>query len=334
MILTRKQKAAMLLMSLDTTTASELLRDTRPETVRELAVELAYLDAAGYANKEESLEYAKEFCISLTVKEDFKIKNFLREMLNNTVGSDKSEQIQKEIKDLLQQRDPFIPVRQADAQTISAALNGEHPQAVAVVLSELTPKKSSDVLKLLDENIRHNVIARMTTGERITPEAGVRIAEMVCAKLASIKTGKGPAQQQLHPEESLRKVAIILRNLSKELRDGLLNAIKDKDAEAAEKVTNLMIVWDDITVITDRSLQQILRDIEARSLALALTKADDVIIKKIKSNISERAAQTLDEEASLMSAPTNEDIQKARDEIMTVLRSKNANGELAFVEQE
>ena len=79
MIYTRKQKAAMLLMSLDTATASELLRDVKPETVRELAVELAYLDAAGYASTQESLEYAKEFCISLGVKERFKIKNFLRD---------------------------------------------------------------------------------------------------------------------------------------------------------------------------------------------------------------------------------------------------------------
>lgn len=333
MVFTRKQKAAMLLMSLDTATATELLSDVKPETVRELAVELAYLDAAGYASTQESLEYAKEFCSSLGVKEGFKIKNFLREMLNNTVGGEKAQQIQNEIKGLLQQRDPFIPLRQADAQTISAALKGEHPQAVAVILSELTPKKSSDVLKLLEENIRQNVVARMTTGESSTPEAKVRIAEMACGKLKSLKTGEGPAQQ-LHPEESLRKVAIILRNLSREVRDGLLNAIKDKDAEAAEKVANLMIIWDDIPLITDRSLQQILRDIEARSLALALTKADEVIIKKIKSNISERAAQTLDEEASLMSAPTNEDIQKSRDEIVSVLRSKNQNGELAFIEQE
>jgi flagellar motor switch protein FliG len=320
MALTRKQKAAMLLMSLDTATASELLRDVKPETVRELAVELAYLDAAGYASTQESLQYVKEFCSGLHVKEGFKIKNFLREMLTNTVGADKA--------------DPFIPVRQSDAQTIAAVLTDEHPQAVAVVLSELTPKKSSDVLKTLEENMRLNVVARMTIGERVTPEAKMRIAEMICEKLRSLKTDTGAAQQQLHPEQSLRKVAVMLRNLSRELRDGLLNAIRDKDAEAAEKVGNLMIIWEDIPLVTDRSLQQILREIEARDLALALTKADAAIVSKIRANISERAAQTLDEEASLMSAPKNEDIQKARDGIVAILRSKNQNGELAFVEQE
>lgn len=334
MVLTRKQKAAMLLMSLDTTTAAELLRDVKPDTVRELAVELAYLDASGYASSQQSFEYAKEFCKGLTVKEGFKIKNFLREMLNNTVGKDKSEQIQNEIKGLLQQRDPFIPIRQADIQALLAALKGEHPQAMAVVLSELPPKKSSDVLKLLDENIRLNIVSKMTVGERITPEARVRIAEMVCDKLTSLKSGTGAVQQQFHPEESLRNTAIILRNLNKELRDGLLNAIKEKDADAAEKVTNLMILWDDIPLVTDRSLQQVLRDIDSKSLALALTKADSVITNKIRSNISERAAQTLDEEASLMSAPTSEDIKNAREQVVTVLRAKNANGELAFIEQE
>lgn len=320
-------------MTLDPSTASDLLRTVKPETVRELAVELAYLDAAGYADAQQSIAYAKEFCSSLKVDEGFRIKDFLGQMLTNTIGQEKAQKIQNEISGLLQQRDPFIPLRSAQAQTVASALQGEHPQAVAVILSELTPKKSSDVLKLLDEQIRQDVVARMTSGERLTTEAKTRIAEMTCHKLKSMKTEQGPAAQQLHPEQSLRKVAIILRNLSKELRDGLLNAIKGKDAEAAEKVTNLMIIWDDIPIITDRSLQEILRQVEAKDLALALTKADETIAKKIRSNISERAAQTLDEETSLMSAPTSEDIQSARQRIVDTLRKHNQSGDLAFVEE-
>jgi len=99
-------------------------------------------------------------------------------------------------------------------------LKSEHSQAMAVVLSELSPKKSSDVLKLLDEDVRMKVVSKMTVGERISPEAKVRIAEMVCGKLTNLKTGQGPVQQQLHPEESLRNVAVILRNLNQELRNG------------------------------------------------------------------------------------------------------------------
>jgi flagellar motor switch protein FliG len=334
MPLSKKQKAAMMLMSLDPTTASELLRDINPELVRELAVELAYLDASGTASIDQSAEYAKEFCQAIGVKEKFKLKTFLKETLNKTVGTEKSEKIQGEIQSLLQQRDPFIPIKNSNAQTIAMTMQNEHPQAIAVVLSELNPKKSSDVLKILDESLQQNVVARMTAGERISLEAKNRIAEMICEKLASLQSSDTPAAAAMHPEQSLRKVAVILRNLNQDLRDGLLKAIKDKDPDAEEKVLKLMIIWEDIPLITDRSLQIILRDIEANKLALALTKAEDVIINKIKSNISERAAQSLDEEAALMSAPTKEDIKEAREKVLDILRNRNESGELAFIEEE
>ena len=47
MTLTGKQKAAMLLMSLDVATAAELLKGLDAKVVQELAVELAYLDTTG-----------------------------------------------------------------------------------------------------------------------------------------------------------------------------------------------------------------------------------------------------------------------------------------------
>ena len=126
---------------------------------------------------------------------------------------------------------------------------------------------------------------------------------------------------------------MVLRNLGTEVRDGLLGAIKEKDSGAAEKVASLMIVWDDLTQISDRSLQEGLRGVDSGKLALALTKADEAITEKIRSNISERAVAALDEEASLMSAPKKSDIDEAREGIVEVLRAMNEKGELTFVEE-
>ena len=131
----------------------------------------------------------------------------------------------------------------------------------------------------------------------------------------------------------MRKVAVILRNLSKELRDGLVNSIKEKDAETGEMVSKLMIIWEDIPLIAERSLQETMRGIDSRKMALALHKADEKIVNAIKSNISERAIAALDEEVSLMSSPKKEDIESAREEIVNVLRESNEKGELAFIEE-
>jgi len=333
MVLTGKQKAAMLLMSLDAVTAAELLKGINPEAIQELAVELAYLDAAGLRDSRESTEVVSQFCNQLQPKKGFHLKSFLDTMLKSTVGNEKAEQIQTQIENLLQKRDPFISIRSADSQALASVLTGEHPQAAAVVLSELPAKKSSEVLGLLAEEVRLGAVSRMTDSGAITVEAKKRIAEMVYTRLETLTAARQEDGVQEAGEQPLRKVAVILRNLGKELRDGLLAALQEKDTEAGEKVAGLMVLWEDIPQVADRSLQEALRGIDSAKLALALVKADEAIIEKIKSNISERAAAAIEEETSLMSAPKKEDIEQAREDIVKDLREMNEKGELNFIEE-
>lgn len=226
MALMGKQKAAMLLMSLDGKTAAELLKGIDAEVVQELAVELAYLDAAGYRDSRQSLELARQFCNSLQAQDGFHLKDFLKEMLKSSVGNEKAEQIQTQIQNLLQKRDPFITIRSVGSQALASVLEDGHPQAIAVVLSELPPKKSSEVLGLLGEDTRRSVINIMTSPEVVTAEAKTRIAEMVCNNIESIRaTGQGGAVQP-QQEQSLRKVAVILRDLGRMLRGCLFGTIQ------------------------------------------------------------------------------------------------------------
>ena len=334
MPLTGKQKAALLLASLDAGTAAELLKGVDARMVQDLAVELSYLDAAGHRNAKQTADVARQFCKSLQEESSFHFKSFLREMLRNTVGEEQSKRIRQEIQDLLQKRDPFITIRSADVRTLAALLETEHPQAVAIVLSELPPRKSSDVLGQLGEGVRVSAISRMTGIGSVTLEAKARIAQMVRQRMESMASPRqSGAAIQTHPEQSLRKVAVIVRNLDKEIRDGVLEAIQQKDREAGEKVTNLMILWEDIPQVGDRSLQQALRGIDERQLALALHEAPEETRRKIKSNISERAAAMVDEETSLMSSPKKEDVRQAREKIVGALRELNQKGELSFEEE-
>jgi flagellar motor switch protein FliG len=335
-VLTRKQKAALLLTSLDVGTVGELLKGIDPKTVQELAVELGYLDAAGHRNARQTAEVARQFYSSLQKQNEagFHFKNFLREMLKSTVGEDKTKQIQQEIHEILQKRDPFLAIRSADVQSLSTVLETEHPQAVAVVLSELPPKKGSEILGRLQEGVRVSAISRMTTLGSVTTEARARIAQMVSQRLTALGTGpQAGGAGQAAPEQSLRKVAIIVRNLEKSVRDGVLEAIVQKDKDAGDKVMNLMVVWEDLPQVADRALQQGLRGINEQQLALALHEAAEDVTRKIRSNISARASQMIDEEMSLMAAPKKEDVQQAREKVVAALREMNRKGELAFTEE-
>ena len=327
-----KQKAALLLMGLDAPTAGELLKGMDAQTVQELALELAVLDASGYRDSKESMELAADFCNYLRSGETTQFKSFLDEMLKNAVGNDKALQIEKEIGSLLHRRDPFLPIRSVESAVLTKAIENEHPQAIGVILSELDAKKSSEVISLLGEGVRLSVISRMTGKENVGIEAKLRIASMVNERLKAMARPEAVAAAPQASDQSLRKVAVILRNLGKELRDGLIGAIKEKDSDAADKVAELMIIWEDIVFVTDRSLQQALRGIDAKKFALALNNADAAIKQKIRSNISERANAMIDEETSLMSSPKKEDIAAAREDIVKILRDLNIKGELMFIE--
>jgi len=317
--LTGKQKAAMLLMSLDAVTATELLKGVNPDLVQELAVELAYLDAAGYRSSKQSTQIARQFCDSLQPDEGFQLKSFLNEMLTGTVGNEKAEQIQTQIHDLVHENDPFARIRFLDSQTIASVLEKEHPRTTAVVLSELPPKKSSAVLDLFGESIRLSAVRRMSTCVNMTRQAKEQIAETVCRRLDAVAADSASEALPARIERSLSKMALILRNVGKKFRQGLFGTKQKKDDKAAD---GSMIVWEDIPQIADRLLHKALKGIDAKKLALALVEADYALVQKITSNISEPVAAALHEQSSHLSDSGKGDVEKAREEIVRLLRER------------
>ena len=329
MALTGKQKAAMLLTNLDAETAIKLLKELPPENIQEIGVELARLDASGYHDSKDVAKIAMEFCNSLQKGEGprLNIKGFLNEMLVSILGKSQAEQVRSQIRNVTQKKDPFASIRLANTDELVLALEGEHPQTIAVVLSELDPKRSQEILSLLSEEARLKAVSKMMNLEVLRPSVKERIASMVSERLKAFK-GQTLLEK---PEQTLRKLAIVLSGLEKNLRDRLLEEVRKHDEDAANMVRRLMITWEDIPSIADRSLQEALRTAEPGKLAVALYGADEEITQKIRSNISEHAAAMLDEEISLMQEPLEKEILDARDEVAEPLRKANEEGTLRLV---
>lgn len=319
----------MLLTSLDAETAAELLKGLPADDIQQIAVELARIDASGRRDRREEANIAREFYNSLQKKQSqgFSIKGFLNEMLVSILGKEKADQVQTQIRKVTQKKDAFVDIRLANTDELVLALEGEHPQTIAVVLSELSPRKSQEILALLSEEVRLNAVCKMTNLEVLRGGVKERIASMVDERLKSFK-GETLVEK---PEQTLRKLAIMLSGLQKDLRDRLLDEIRKHDEETATMVRRLMVTWEDIPSIADRSLQEGLRGVQAGKLAIALYEADPEIVQKIRSNISERLAATLDEEISLMQEPLQEEVLEAREEVVEPLRKASEEGTLRRV---
>jgi len=327
--LSGRQKAAMLLVSMDTKSAAELLKGVPPDEIQQIALELARMDASGHRDGRQEARVAQEFCDLLQKKEaqGFSIKGFLNEMLVSLLGKDKAQQIQTQIRKVTEKKDPFIAIRSATTDELVLALEGKHPQTIAVVLSELSPRKSQEVLSLLREEDRLKAVRKMTNPELLGGAVKQRIASMVSDRLKTFE-GETLAKRPEKREQTLRSLAIMLSGLERNMRDRLLEEIRAYDEETSTEVRRLMITWEDIPTIADRSLQEGLRTAEPSKLALALFEADGEIVNKIRSNISERAKAMIDEETSLMQEPLEEEVLDAREEIVKPLRDANEEGTL------
>lgn len=313
-------------MGLDGITAIELLKGRPPEEVQEIALLLAQVDASGQRDTKEEDKIAREFLDVLQKRQSqrFSIRKFLNEMLSSVLGSSKAEEIKTQILNTTQQKDPFIDIRSAPTDELVLALDSQHPQTIAAVLGEVSVAKSQEILELLDDETRSRTVYRMTSLETLKPEMKRRIASIINERLAKFKGEVLPEGK----EQTLRKLAVVLGGMKTEMRDELLKALTEKDDEIATMVRNLMITWEDIVSIADRSLQECLRNVEAGKMAVALFEADQDIAKKLRANISERAVDMLDEEISLMQEPMEEEVVEAREEIVNPLREANEAGTL------
>jgi flagellar motor switch protein FliG len=328
------RKAAMLLMSLEPGAAAELIKAAQPEVITQIAAELACLEAAD----EVGDEAVREFHNLLQNRPvESSSAQFVRQLVEGAVGPQRSEKMLDEVDHLVQLRDPFRQVRTARPEELATALHGESGQVTAMVLAELPPSKSTLLVGLLSEEARTAAIRGMASSEEVSPEAKLRVARAVEARLHPEEDETGQraapvpeAAKQGGRQVQLRKVAVLLRGLESETRAGLTESITAQDEEVAQEIQRLMIIWEDLPDVSERSLQEALRTVDSQRLALALSEADETTIQLIRSNISERASSMLDEEASLMSETKDEDRQNAREGILDALRDLNKAGELTF----
>lgn len=348
MALSGTRKAALLIRSLDARTAGELLKSASPQVVKEIAAELAYMDVSGPDKGQVAEQAIREF-FGLLAQSKSKPSgdNYVKTMLESALGKDHAGEVLGQIQQMVEARDPFMQIREADVELLAQAMAGESAGVAGMVLSELPPKKSTQLLGLLDEKVRFEAISGMAGGDDAPPEVRLRVATVVRKRLQAFSGGgsqevaaigpaiapaAGTAAQKKKQEQQLRKVAVVLRGLKPELRDAMIATIAKRDKEASEMVARLMVVWEDLPTVMARSLQEVLRTIDSRRLALALVEADPAIAQKVRQNISERAVAMLEEETSLLSSPKPEDITEAREAILAVLREMNVKGELRFEE--
>ncbi|MHC4835951.1 MAG: hypothetical protein ACYTCN_08480, partial [Planctomycetota bacterium] len=164
MTLTGIQKAALLLTTLDTATATDLLKGQPQQTVQKIAMELSELDLKGQVDTDQASAVVQQFHAELTrpKNDELHIKSFVGSLLQNSAGKENASELQNKMQQAVIQRDPFVVIGDAAPVHLASVLQNESPQAIAIVLSQIPPKLGTEVLSRLDEEKEQMTVWRMS----------------------------------------------------------------------------------------------------------------------------------------------------------------------------
>ncbi len=320
--LTGKQKAAILLMSLDVEVAAKVFQELDMKEVEQIAVEITNMKDVGPNIVEDVIE---EF-YQLMTAQNYLVEgglDYAQVLLEKSYGMDKAREIIEKIRILTTVRG-FSVLKKSDPQQLASFLSKEHPQIIALILSHLPPDQSAEVLTEFNENLRTDTLFRIATIGKVSP-AMVTQVENVVDQLA-----ESTLSQNLSSTGGAQLVASILNKSNNNAAKQLIESIQDKDANLALEIKRLMFLFEDIAQIDDKGIQRILRDVDKRDLALALKISDEKMQAKFFKNMSERAAAVVKEELEYMGPVKLKEVEGAQMRIVDIVKMLEEQEEIAI----
>ncbi len=316
------QKAALLLIALNVETAAEVFKFLDVNEVEQISTEISRVKNIPSQVVDVVME---EFYAMVTAREYVLDGGFeyAQAVLEKSFGPGKAIEIIEKVRNLTTLRG-FDVLKKADSTQLVNFLNKEHPQTIALLLSHLNPTQTAGVLNELPEDIRTDVVYRIATLGKVSPQTLKQI-EKVVDEMAGFSMS-----QSLSKIGGTKSLADILNKASVSMSKEILEKLEQQNPEVSLEVKRLMFLFEDIVHIQDKDIQKILREVDRKELSLALKVVDDKLKNKIYSNMSERAADLLKEELQYMGMVKLKEVEAAQAKIIDVIKVLEENGEIAL----
>ena len=320
MTLSGVQRAAVLLMSMGSENAAEVLKHLNPKEVQALGAAMATLDNVNKATMETVMDL---FVTEVNNQTSVGIgsEDYIRDMMVNALGEDKATSMIDRI--LLGSGNKGLEsLKWMDARQVAEVIRLEHPQIIAIVLSYLDPDQSSEVLKMLPERARPDILMRVASLEGIPPSALQELDKIM------EKQFSGTQNVSQNSMGGFKTAANILNFMDSSIESSIMESIGEHDQEMQDGISELMFVFENLNEVDDRGIQALLREISTDTLTLALKGADEGLKDKILKNMSKRASEMLREDMEARGPVRLSEVEAAQKEILSTALRLADDGEI------
>lgn len=246
---------------------------------------------------------------------------YLKNTLTNAIGENKANAVIEKING--GSTAGLDKLRWMDPRAIAEFIAAEHPQIQAIVMSYLEADQAAQVISYIgDEDMRRDIVMRVANLDSIPPAAIAELAQVLDEQASHT----GPTRfAQLGGRKS---AADILNNMAKGTNEAVIEAIKAADEDLGDAISELMFVFDNLSMVDDRGIQTLLKEVTTDSLTVALKGADQSLQQKIFGNMSKRAAELLQDDMEAKGPVRLSDVEAAQKEILLVARKLAEDGEI------
>lgn len=315
------RKAAVLLIQMGKERAAQVMAHLSDAEVEAISGEIARLDAVSAS---ETAQVLTEFHDLATAHAHVTQGGFgfAQQLLEQSLGPERAKEIMERLHAAAVQM-PFQFLHRADPAQLRSFIADEHPQVIALVLAHMAADKASLLLSGLPAHQQAVVAHRIAVMDRTSPEIVRTVEAVLERKLSSM----------LQPTEVSRVGGVdplvnIINRSDRPTERQIVEGLEGLDPALADEVKSRMFMFEDITGLDDRSVQQVLRQVDTAELALALKGVSDAVRTKITSNLSERAAENLLEEVELLGAVRLAQVEEAQQGVIRTIRQLEEQGQI------
>jgi flagellar motor switch protein FliG len=317
-------KAAALLLGLGPDAASAIFRQLADQEIRMVAL-------GAKALKKSSARAVPDALASFVTAMDevggdaAASDHVLREAAVKALGLDAARRAFDGEENAPGQDDALGHVAQADPEALAMVLSHEQPQTVALVLSSIEPARAGAVMEKLPERLRPDILRRMAVIDSVAPEVLREIGQALTAELKAVVAG---GMRKVNG----KAVALdILRRCSAQQQGEVIAEIEKDSAQLAAELRGRLFTFDDLRHLSDRDLQQVLREVDTNKLAVALKGSTPEVKAKLLGNLSARAAEMLEDDLNAMGPVKLSTVETAQGEIAKLTQEIAQQGRITIV---
>lgn len=318
--LTNIQKAAVALLALGKDLSAEVLQKLSDNEVEAITIEIANLKDIPADVQDEVVRE----CQAMFQAREYVVEggfDYARDLLEKAMGMDRAAEILKKLEESMRPTG-IKKLQNVDSRQLVSFVQNEHPQTIALILTQLRPQHASTVLADLPTELQAEVALRIATMDKISPDVLQELEKVL------VKQFDSGGQSEVSVSGGAKQIAEILNLIDTATEKRILSSVEMDNPELATDIRNLMFLFEDIVLLDDRSIQKLLKEVETRELAISLKAASDELKKKVYSNVSERVSAMIEEELEFMGPMRLSDVEISQAKIVEVVRRLEEEGQI------